>query len=103
MAAAHARPGAHICYVSHVYQRANRGTKAVIVWAETGWRQDAWFWYFWPAPGSTLLVFGTVGFGPHNQNPAVFYVDADGVLAAAVPGANAAWRRLQSAGNNPGR
>ena len=91
-----------MCQVQQVYQRANRGTKAVIVWAESGWRQDAWFWYFWPAPGSTLLVFGAVGFGPHNQNPDVFFVDQGGVLAAAPPGAQAAWNRMRSAGTGPG-
>ena len=91
-----------MCHVQQVYQRANRGTKAVIVWAETGWRQDAWFWYFWPAPGSTLLVLGAVGFGPHNQNPDVFFVNQGGVLAAALPGAQAAWNRLRSAGTGSG-
>ncbi|MEV6344965.1 hypothetical protein [Actinoplanes sp. NPDC051851] len=98
--AAHHRPGTHICYVVHVYQSARRGTKAVIAWADTGARQDAWFWYFWPAAGSALLVIGAVGFGPHNRDPAVFFVDSGGVLALAPPGAQAAWHRLQAAGHH---
>lgn len=103
MAAAQAWHGAHMCHVLRVYQRAGRGTKAVIIWTETGWQQDAWFWYFWPAPGSTLLVVGAVGFGPHNRNPAVFYVEDGGVLAAAPPGAQAAWQRRQAAGHTLGK
>lgn len=101
MVAVQAWPGAHMCHVLSVYQRAGSGAKAVIVWAETGRRQDAWFWRFWPAPGSTLLVYGAAGFGPHNQNPDVWYVADGGVLASAPPGAQAAWHRLRRAGNRP--
>ena len=97
LAVAHARPDAHVCRVSHVYQRAHRGSKAVILWAASGRRQDTWFWYFSPAAGSTLLISGVVGFGPHNQNPNVFYVESGGVLMSAPPGAEAAWRRFQRA------
>lgn len=84
-------PGAHRCHVAHVYQRARRGAKVVIVWTATGTRQDTWFWGFWPAPGSTLLVRGASGYGPHNHNPSVFYVEPGGVLAGAPPGAYHAW------------
>ncbi|MFI5492384.1 hypothetical protein [Actinoplanes sp. NPDC051859] len=97
MAATAAHPGAYLCFVERVYQRARRGTKAVIVWAGTDLRQDTWFWHFNPAAGATLLVYGSAGYGPHNHNPAVFYVDVGGVLAGAPPGAQQAWLRTQQA------
>lgn len=93
--AAAAYPGAHLCFVERVYQHARRGTKAMIVWTATGQRQDTWFWHFRPAPGATLLVYGGSGYGPHNHNPHVFYVDEGGVLAGAPPGAQQAWAGLQ--------
>ncbi|WP_033339562.1 hypothetical protein [Catenuloplanes japonicus] len=84
-------PGAHRCYVAHVYQRARRGAKVVIVWTATDARQDTWFWGYWPASGATLLIQGRNGYGPHNNNPNVFYVQPGGILAAAPPGAYRAW------------
>jgi len=95
-AAAQAAPEAHLCHVEQVYQRARRGSKAVIIWHATGQRQDTWFWYFLAEPGSTLLVSGATAYGPHNHNPYVLYVENGGVLASAPPGAEAAWYRLQA-------
>lgn len=103
LAAHQAKPWADVCYVERVYQRARRGAKAVIVWSATGLRQDAWFWQFWPAAGSTLLVMGAGGYGPHNHNPNVLYVESGGVLASAPAGAQQAWLRLQQAGHQPHR
>lgn len=99
LAASQTMPWAHMCHVRQVYQRARRGAKAVIVWSATGQPQDTWFWHFWPQAGSTLLVSGAAGYGPHNHNPDVLYVEYGGVLGSAPPGAQAAWHRLQQAGS----
>jgi hypothetical protein len=79
-------PGAGLIGIVTVYQRARRGTKAVIMWLETGREQDAWFAANWPSAGSVALVRGSTGWGPHNQNPDVFYVQPSQVLDLLPPG-----------------
>ncbi|WP_194918223.1 hypothetical protein [Catenulispora rubra] len=60
--------------MKQVYQRARTGTKAIVVWQETGQRQDTWFEGTWPRQGTRLYVRGKVGYGPHNHNPSVLYL-----------------------------
>ncbi|WNV91132.1 hypothetical protein [Umezawaea sp. Da 62-37] len=78
-------PGTAIVRVAHVYQRAQRGTKAVVVLVATGYQQDAWFAHSNPVPGSYLLVRGRTGWGPHNSNPEVLYVELGEVLYTLPP------------------
>ncbi|WP_106402879.1 hypothetical protein [Actinocorallia populi] len=72
----------HLAVVDRVYQRARRGAKAIIIWDATGVEQDAWFhdWSDVPA-GAYLMLAGSVGYGPHNHNPSVYYVTRRQVLA----------------------
>lgn len=86
-------PGSAIAHVQTVYQRARRGTKAVIVWQETGYAQDSWFKGAFPAAGSTVLLHGSTGWGPHNHNPRVFYINPGDLLFLLRPGTSAAKRR----------
>lgn len=78
-------PGAVMIEVIDVYQRAQRGTKAIVVVAGSGRPQDAWFWGTRPAPHSTWLVMPETGWGPHNQNP-VLYLNPEQLLGMAPPG-----------------
>ncbi|MFH9351154.1 hypothetical protein [Kitasatospora sp. NPDC017646] len=64
----------HLLHVTQVYQRARRGSKAVITWCDTGLQQDAWFWNWHVPPGAYLLVSASSGYGPHSHNPHVLYV-----------------------------
>lgn len=86
---AHSQDAA-IAVVQSVYQRARRGTKAVIRWQETGYQQDTWFKGWHPEAGSWLLLRGSTGWGPHNRNPHVFYVNPGDLVYAAPRGARAA-------------
>jgi hypothetical protein len=84
--------GADLVQVLRVYQRADRGSKAVVAWAASNAQQDAWFW-FWAVPaGAHVLVRTTTGYGPHNRNPNVLYVQQEDVLAWAPAGAKTAWK-----------
>ncbi|MEC3982587.1 hypothetical protein [Amycolatopsis sp. H20-H5] len=86
-------PNSAIAQVRTVYQRARRGTKAVIVWQETRYAQDSWFKGVFPAAGSTVLLRGSTGWGPHNRNPHVFYINPGDLLFLLRPGTSAARRR----------
>lgn len=86
--------GAFLVQAVNVYQRARRGSKAWVVWCDTGVRQDTWFWHWHVPPGAYVLVRGGSGFGPHNRNPNVLYVERGDVLAWVPSGAPAAWRAI---------
>ncbi|GAA0620923.1 hypothetical protein GCM10010174_44510 [Kutzneria viridogrisea] len=92
---AHTMPDAGLAQVANVYQPARRGSKAEIVWLATGYRQDTWFAYNWPRAGSIVLLRGSTGWGPHNQNPNVFYVAPNQILSLLPPDTMAAVRRQQ--------
>ncbi|MGX2995687.1 hypothetical protein JNUCC64_15570 [Streptomyces sp. JNUCC 64] len=84
----------HLLQVTRVYQRARRGSKAVITWCDTGLRQDAWFWEWHVPPGAYLLVSATSGYGPHSRNPHVLYVHPSQVRSwVPAQAARAARRR----------
>lgn len=85
-------PDVEIAFVTRVYQTARRGSKALIRWP-TGYTQDTWFHFNWPRAGSTVLLRGSTGWGPHNRNPEVFYVNQDQLLDLLPPGAMAAVER----------
>ncbi|MFC1408457.1 hypothetical protein ACEZCY_04080 [Streptacidiphilus sp. N1-12] len=90
--------GAELVRVVRVYQRAARGSKALVAWATGGAQQDAWFW-FWAVPvGAHVLVRSTIGYGPHNRNPSVLYVRQEDVLAWAPAGAMTAWQAASGKG-----
>ena len=88
-----ATPQAALVEVITVYQPARRGTKAIVRWLASGYQQDTWFQDYWPEAGAIALVRGTTGWGPHNQNPSVFYVRPDQILYVLPPGAGEAARR----------
>ncbi|WP_156184753.1 hypothetical protein [Allosalinactinospora lopnorensis] len=90
-----ATSGAELIQVYRVYQEARSGTKAIILWLETGHQQDAWFRGNWPEPGSVALVHGSTGWGPHNRNPDVFYIEPHQIVAMLSPDALAAVERHQ--------
>ena len=87
-------PSSVVIEVVQVYQRAQRGTKAVVVVDGIGQRHDAWFHGIAvrPAPSSLWLVLPHTGWGPHNQNP-VLYLNPDQLLATAPPGTREAVQR----------
>lgn len=88
-----ATPDADLVRVQTVYQRARSGTKAIIVWTASGERQDSWFAGHWPVPGCIALVHGSTGWGPHNRNPRVFYIEHSQVLWLFPPDADVATYR----------
>ncbi|MEU6005049.1 hypothetical protein [Streptomyces sp. NPDC047453] len=89
-------PGFHIVQVDKVYQQARNGSKAYVIWTETGMRQDTWFEGWVPRPGSFILLRGSVGYGPHNNNPKVLYVGPGGVHSTASADALSAWQRQRN-------
>ncbi|MGW3563316.1 hypothetical protein ACWDSL_05330 [Streptomyces sp. NPDC000941] len=93
-AALHAGDDLHIAWVESIYQRARTGDKAWIVWQGTGVRQDTWFQGGAPCPaGMYVLLGGSVGFGPHNNNPRVLYVNPSDIRGTASAKALKAWQR----------
>lgn len=62
-----------------------------------GSHEDAWFWNRHIPPGSYLLVRGAVGFGPHNNNPNVLYVQPQEVHRILPAQAPAAWQAQKQA------
>ncbi|MEE4544675.1 hypothetical protein V2S66_22190 [Streptomyces sp. V4-01] len=66
--------GFRMLQVIQVYQRARFGSKAIIVWCDSGLQQDTWFEGWQAMPGAYMLVRPNSGWGPHNRNPAVLYV-----------------------------
>lgn len=89
-------PNAYPCQVTNPYQCSATGTKAIITWIQTNREQDSWFEDDWPEPGEYLLVTGRIGYGPHNNDPNVFFVDQ--VLRSAPPDALDTWRRRRRDG-----
>lgn len=87
--------GARLIQVVQVYQRAPRGSKAVITWCDTGHRQDAWFWNWHVPAGAYILMSGDTGYGSHNRNPNVLYVGQQQVHSWVPGGAAKAARRRQ--------
>lgn len=59
--------------VRRVYQRARRGSKAIIVLPD-GDKVDAWFWWYTPQAGSVVYVKPSVGYGEHEGLDNVHYV-----------------------------
>ena len=98
-----ARPELRLVQVGKTYQRASTGTKAwVRRWGHSGPWTDTWFWETqWP-PGTLLVVSPAVGWGPHNQNPAVLYIRREQIVhhldSRAPKAAAAEQRRQQSSG-----
>lgn len=89
--------GVYLVQALNVYQRARRGSKAVIRWCDSGATQDAWFWDRHIPPGSYLLVRGAVGFGPHNSNPNVLYVQPQEVHRILPAEAPTVWQAQKQA------
>ncbi|MGP3988571.1 hypothetical protein [Streptomyces sp. 3N207] len=89
----------HIAWVESIYQRARAGDKAWIIWQRTGVRQDTWFHGRAPCPAGTyVLLGGSVGFGPHNNNPRVLYVSPSAVRGTASAKALKEWQRQADRG-----
>ena len=82
-----------LVFVRSRYQTAKTGSKADVYDFPNGRRQDTWF-EGWTVPaGVYLLVRGSTGWGPHNHNPNVLYVDRRNVLEVISGDAPDAWRR----------
>src|SRR5688500_9038137 len=75
-AAAQSTPHEYVVYVTSVYQRARRGTKAMVEVEGVGTR-DAWFWWSTVTPGQMLLVGAKRDWGPHSHRRDVFYVGTE--------------------------
>ena len=75
-AAARSTPHEYVVYVTSVYQRARRGTKAMVEVEGVGTR-DAWFWRSTVTPGQMLLVSAHRNWGAHSHRRDVFYVGTD--------------------------
>lgn len=98
-------PGAVIMEVVEVYQRAMRGTKAVVVIGDSGQRQDAWFegTAMRPVPHTIWLVkLPVTGWGPHNQNP-VLHLNPAQLLGMTPPGTREAVERRRRTENRSPR
>jgi hypothetical protein len=54
----------------------------VVIWRETGFAQDTWFWSMRVRRGARYFVRGSIGYGPHNNNPHVLYLQPSEVWAA---------------------
>ncbi len=63
-------------WVVQVTSRNRRGAKAIVA-DETGWRRDAWFWWYYPDSGDLLLCAAETGWGPHTQREGVVYVGGE--------------------------
>lgn len=90
------QPGVAEIQVVQVYQRAQRGTKAWIVWTATGIRQDTWFQDVVPRPHNGEILHikrWSVGWGPHNSNPEVLYLHQEHIVGGAPAGRFAAIER----------
>lgn len=85
--------GTQLVYVRSRYQTARRGSKADVYNLPNGPRQDAWFRGWIVPAGVYLVVRGSTGWGPHNSNPNVLYVDRQDVLNIISGDAPDAWRR----------
>ncbi|MDX3613306.1 hypothetical protein [Streptomyces europaeiscabiei] len=95
-AAQRAHLGVQVAQLKSIYQRARNGHKAWIVWHETGARQDTWFHGGAPCrEGMFVLLHGSVGYGPHNNNPRVLYVRPSDVIGVATAQSLRAWRKQQ--------
>ncbi|WP_406527591.1 hypothetical protein [Streptomyces sp. I8-5] len=98
-AAQQAHRGVRIALIHSIYQRASAGDKAWIIWQETGVRQDTWFHGGVPcSTGTFVLLGGSVGYGPHNNNPRVLYVNPADVLGTASAKSLKAWRKQNRQG-----
>ncbi|WP_433802452.1 hypothetical protein [Actinomycetospora sp. CA-084318] len=90
------RPELAVIEVGRTYQRARRGSKAFVRWMDSGSQQDTWFWHdSWPE-GALLVVSPSVGWGPHNRNPEVLYLEKERVIRSVdrrAPAAAAAVER----------
>lgn len=77
--------------VRRVYQRAKRGTKAVVEYPD-GRQVDAWFWWSAPASGQVLMVRGQTGSGTHHSSSVLYIGTAagDNGIHDSIP--PAAWR-----------
>ena len=61
--------------VTRITQRyPRRGTKAWLWWHASNEQQDAWFEGQFPPFGAWVVVSGSDGYGPHTNNPHIFYV-----------------------------
>jgi hypothetical protein len=94
--------GLFIVTVVDVYQLARQGTKAVIAAQGETHCRDAWLWWEWIDPGTTLAVALSTGFGTHTHRDGVVYVGSqqggsgiyDRVSAKTVAHAQRHHRRL---------
>lgn len=69
-------PHGYVVHVTSVYQRARRGTKAMVDVEGVG-SKDAWFWWSTVVPGQVLLVSAGRNWGPHSHRRDVFYVGSE--------------------------
>jgi hypothetical protein len=63
-----------LAQVIYITQRSRHGTKAWLRWYRSNEQQDAWFDGEFPPCGAWVVVSGLDGYGPHTNNPRIFYV-----------------------------
>jgi hypothetical protein len=63
-----------LAQVARITQRSQRGTKAWLRWHGSDDWQDAWFEGAFPPRGAWVVMSGADGYGPHTNNPRIFYV-----------------------------
>ncbi|MCH9729754.1 MAG: hypothetical protein K0U84_08790 [Actinomycetia bacterium] len=67
-------------YIENVYDRAYRGSKAVVSLYGDGpsASNDAWFWWEHVQPGSVVAVRLSKGWGSHTRRDGVLYIGNGG-------------------------
>jgi hypothetical protein len=68
--------GWSMLYIQNVYQRAHRGSKAMVsIYGDAlGASRDAWFWWELVQRGSVVAVNLGEGWGPHTRRDDVLYI-----------------------------
>ena len=72
--------------IVNVYQRAARGSKAVVQVCGQDNVVDTWFWWYWAEPGSLVSVLPEVGWGPHTARSGVHYVGHEHAAVHSILG-----------------
>lgn len=81
-----------LVHVNRVYQHARTGSKAYVRWPN-GYVQDTWFDRFQASGGTWMVLSGNTGYGEHNKNPKVLYVDPERIDVVLPEGALASYTR----------
>lgn len=87
------RGTAALAEVGRVRLRAPEGTRATIIWTDTGFLQDSWFPGHEVESGARALIRTSPGWGPHTTNAQLFPIGPSELLYLVPPGAEEALER----------